>query len=420
MSPTSGMPSAADKIRQASAEMLSSSSVFFDDMRSALDIRAQLQKRTFYPLTGSTLTDLIAERQWGHEYHSPEDWKAAIINYVEGSDLRHAIVTADGRALDALWVPSSGRRRGLTAVLFHANAMVGLDMFNYAEWYRQRGLDVLVVTMGGYGDSTGVPGELSSYQDAVAAIDYCIKNKQIPPHRILLHGLSLGGALAAAGSLCFPGVHAVLDQTFTSALAVARSVISKQATWVPGFVVEQAVSAMFPVGQEACESCPGVLTDGYDTVGKVARMQGQLFVISASEDDMMPLEFAEQLVQARYKLMESRKKARLAVLRGAHCTMFDTDPAAAAALVHFLDDLVGAAHNTEMDIGEALPEWEHPGALGGSQGEARVRSELRETVVSVPSMPKLETGEPTSSDPLEQMAERAKAGGTATDGKWNI
>eukprot|EP00656_Telonema_subtile_P020355 TRINITY_DN21483_c0_g1_i2.p1 TRINITY_DN21483_c0_g1~~TRINITY_DN21483_c0_g1_i2.p1 ORF type:complete len:105 (-),score=28.24 TRINITY_DN21483_c0_g1_i2:77-391(-) len=62
---------AADRIRQASADMLANSSLFLDDMRSALDIRAQLQKRTFYPLTGKTLPDLIEERQWGHEYPTP-------------------------------------------------------------------------------------------------------------------------------------------------------------------------------------------------------------------------------------------------------------------------------------------------------------------------------------------------------------
>ena len=32
---------------------------------------------------------------------------------------------------------------------------VGLDMYEYAQWYRHHGMHVLLVTMGGYGDSEG-------------------------------------------------------------------------------------------------------------------------------------------------------------------------------------------------------------------------------------------------------------------------
>ena len=66
-----------------------------------------------------------------------------------------SIVTADKRKLDCMWVPRafdsvlrerewalelSGQKSRsqlpeACAILFHANAMVGLDMFPWANWY---------------------------------------------------------------------------------------------------------------------------------------------------------------------------------------------------------------------------------------------------------------------------------------------
>ena len=55
-------------------------------------------------------------------------------------------------------------------ILFHANCAIALDMALWGAWYRQRGITVLMVTMGGYAGSEGETTELSTYFDAAAAV----------------------------------------------------------------------------------------------------------------------------------------------------------------------------------------------------------------------------------------------------------
>ncbi len=55
------------------------------------------------------------------------------------------------------------------AIIFHANAMLCLDMASWAKWYAQRGIHALCITMGGYAESElGKISmtELSTYFDA--------------------------------------------------------------------------------------------------------------------------------------------------------------------------------------------------------------------------------------------------------------
>ena len=72
------------------------------------------------------------------------------------------LTTMDGRRLSCLWTsrlcgaegptvgiphPELGQRS--VAILFHANAQLGLDLCEWARWYRNRNMDALIVTMGG-------------------------------------------------------------------------------------------------------------------------------------------------------------------------------------------------------------------------------------------------------------------------------
>ncbi|MBK7354465.1 MAG: hypothetical protein IPJ05_14040 [Nitrosomonas sp.] len=49
----------------------------------------------------------------------------------------------------------------------------------------------------GYGNSSGIPTEEGTYQDAPTAWNYLIKNKIYPDSHIVLFGESLGGSIAA-------------------------------------------------------------------------------------------------------------------------------------------------------------------------------------------------------------------------------
>ena len=123
-------------------------------------------------------------------------------------------------------------------------------MAEYAMWYNQQGMHALIVTLGGYGASEAPPdgpSEGSSYLDADAAL-YWLRQEGCPGlalRRIVAHGLSLGGAQAAALAAHHKGLHVSLDQTFGSAEQVARHVASHHlgftSTWAADTVAATAI-----------------------------------------------------------------------------------------------------------------------------------------------------------------------------------
>ena len=67
----------------------------------------------------------------------------------------------------------------------------------FAWRLRDLGLNVLIYDYPGYGTSSGSPSEENAYAAIDAAYDYLQTEKDVDPKRIILHGRSLGGAVAA-------------------------------------------------------------------------------------------------------------------------------------------------------------------------------------------------------------------------------
>ena len=68
--------------------------------------------------------------------------------------------------------------------------------------------------------------------DAEAALCFVTQCLSIPAHRVVLHGLSIGAALAVAIGEQHPEVHLTLDQAFTNAGDVARFIVNSKVTRV--------------------------------------------------------------------------------------------------------------------------------------------------------------------------------------------
>ncbi|WP_434223354.1 alpha/beta fold hydrolase [Xenorhabdus bakwenae] len=63
--------------------------------------------------------------------------------------------------------------------------------------YQKQGVDMLAVNMRGYGSSDGHPSEKGLYQDARTMFSYLVNDRGIKPENIIIHGYSMGGAVAA-------------------------------------------------------------------------------------------------------------------------------------------------------------------------------------------------------------------------------
>lgn len=87
---------------------------------------------------------------------------------------------------------------------------------------RDAGFSVLAYDYSGYGLSTGRPSERASYADIGAAYDHLTRTAGVPPERVILHGRSLGGAVAADLATRRPAAGLVLESTFTTIFRVVR------------------------------------------------------------------------------------------------------------------------------------------------------------------------------------------------------
>lgn len=143
------------------------------------------------------------------------------------------VVTSAGRSV-AWFMPPLRRRPGERrplVVFFHGNGEVIDYLPEQAEGFRGMGVGVLLVEYPGFGRSPGKPGEESITETAVAAYDAVLRREEVDPLRVVLFGRSLGGGAACALAARRPSAALILQSTFSSTRALARSFL------VPGFLV---------------------------------------------------------------------------------------------------------------------------------------------------------------------------------------
>lgn len=106
-------------------------------------------------------------------------------------------------------------------VAFHGNAEC-VDTMGWARReYAARGWAVLTPEYRGYGRSAGEPSQKAIVADAVVFVDRVLKRPEIDASRVVYHGRSLGGAVAAQVARERPPRAMVLESTFTSVAAMA-------------------------------------------------------------------------------------------------------------------------------------------------------------------------------------------------------
>lgn len=141
----------------------------------------------------------------------------------------------------------------LTTLFLHGNAGNLTHRRSHIEALQAAGSEVLIVDYRGYGKSEGSPSETGLYRDAEAAYEWLLSQGR-DPNRIVIHGESLGTAVAARLAAARPAAGMVLEAPFPSARAVAARVIP----WigpllVSGFETEQLVGSI---------SCPILVIHG--------------------------------------------------------------------------------------------------------------------------------------------------------------
>lgn len=130
------------------------------------------------------------------------------------------IPRAGGGSIAAVHLPSPAAK--YTILFSHGNGEDLAHDLPFLEEMRDAGFSVLAYDYSGYGLSTGRPTERAAYADIDAAYDWLTGTAGVPPERIIAHGRSLGGAVAADLASRRRVAGLVLESTFTTVFRVVR------------------------------------------------------------------------------------------------------------------------------------------------------------------------------------------------------
>ena len=127
--------------------------------------------------------------------------------------------------------PNASDTNPLPAVVFfHGNAEVIDQWVNLATGYHQLGCSVLLPEYRGYGQAGGSPSRPAVRDDMLRFYDILAARPDVDADRIVLHGRSLGGAIATELAEQRPPVALILQSTFTNMSAMAHRYLA------PGFL----------------------------------------------------------------------------------------------------------------------------------------------------------------------------------------
>lgn len=181
------------------------------------------------------------------------------------------VATADGVRIHGWYVP--GADAGRTILFCHGNAGNIWSRIDLVWMYHAMGYSVCVFDYRGYGKSEGTPTEEGTYRDAEAVWGWLTGARGIAPGGVVIHGESLGGAVAAwLASRTSPGA-LVLESTFTSLPDMAARLYPfLPARWLCRF--------------------------RYSTIDYLKGVRCPVLVAHGRDDEMIPYAFGRRLYEA--------------------------------------------------------------------------------------------------------------------------
>jgi len=179
--------------------------------------------------------------------------------------------TPDGVRLAAWYVPA-GEARG-TVLFCHGNAGNISHRVSTVEILNRLRMNVFLFDYRGYGASEGGPSEAGMYRDAETAWRHVVEERGVAPGDLILHGRSLGGAVAAELAERHPPRALILESTFTSVPDVAADLYP----WLP-----MRLLARFQ----------------YNTLARIGRIACPKLIVHSRGDDLIPFEHGGRLFEA--------------------------------------------------------------------------------------------------------------------------
>lgn len=179
--------------------------------------------------------------------------------------------TSDGVSIHGWYVPGKDRRG---VVLFcHGNGGNISHRLDTIKVLNGLGLSVFIFDYRGYGKSSGKPTERGTYNDAMAAWNYLRGVKKIPSGKIIIHGRSLGGAVAVWLASETDPAALIVESSFTSTVDVARTM-----TVLRHFT--------------------GIITYKYSAVDYIKKVKCPILVIHSRDDSLIDFSLGRKLFES--------------------------------------------------------------------------------------------------------------------------
>jgi fermentation-respiration switch protein FrsA (DUF1100 family) len=137
-------------------------------------------------------------------------------------------------------------------------------------WQHHLGVAVFIYDYRGYGRSDGNPNERGVYADAQAAYRWLVDEKGITPNDIVLHGESIGAAVALELALNVPHGALIMESPFTSAVEMGERTMP----WIP---------------------VRRLMRNRFESIEKISNYHGPLLVTHGTRDSIVPFEMGERL-----------------------------------------------------------------------------------------------------------------------------
>ena len=179
--------------------------------------------------------------------------------------------TTDGLHLAAWYVPADAARG--TVLFCHGNAGNMSHRVGTLQILNRLRMNVLLFDYRGYGASEGRASEAGTYRDAETAWRHVVEQRGVAPGEIIIHGRSLGGAVAAELAERHPPRALILESTFTSVPDVGRGMFP----WLPVRLLARL---------------------RYDTLERIVRIRCPKLIIHSRDDGLIPFEHGQHLFEA--------------------------------------------------------------------------------------------------------------------------
>lgn len=147
-------------------------------------------------------------------------------------------------------------------------------------------VDVFIFDYRGYGKSEGSPSEEGVYRDARAAHKYLTESTPLAPEQIILHGRSLGGAVAIDLALEVTAAGLLLESTFSSGNDMARDMFKILPVW-------------------------WFTTIKFDSQAKISAVGMPVLMLHGTDDGVVPFRLGKKLFEA------AREPKKFVAIQGA-------------------------------------------------------------------------------------------------------